>query len=98
MLFGTRLQDRSQVQRHRQSPPRASGAPAWGDFLPAIDDRTQRARSARGFAASVLEEKRIEPTYAISASIGRANALLPQLRCLCEPDVLAFIGGERAAR
>ena len=69
-----------------------------GRLPPAIHDRTQRARSARGFEASALEEERIEPTYPISASIGRANALLPRLRCLCKPDVLAFIGGKRAAR
>jgi hypothetical protein len=66
-----------------------------------VDHELERAERGRAvvdvFEAAAFGEERIEPTYPISASIGRGNVLLRQLRFICKPDVLAFMGTERAA-
>jgi len=62
------------------------------------DYRVHRAERGQprltGFDAAAWGDARIQPVYAVSASIAVADITLPRIRFLCRPDVLAFEGTE----
>ena len=41
-------------------------------------------------------DRRLDPYFAVSASVTRATIVIPRLRFVCRPDVLAFQGTEKA--
>ncbi|MGH7822091.1 MAG: hypothetical protein ACREQ9_20195, partial [Candidatus Binatia bacterium] len=63
--------------------------------------RISRAERGRGevvaFESSAWSEEPIRPTFAVSACFTVADVVLPRVRFLCRPDVLAFEGTEQIA-
>jgi hypothetical protein len=41
-------------------------------------------------------DRRLDPYHAVSASVASANVVIPRMRFVCRPDVLAFTGTEPA--
>lgn len=57
--------------------------------------RAERARpTLKAFDAAAWGEPAIVPTYPVAATISSATITLPELRFLCAPDQLAFMGTE----
>jgi hypothetical protein len=58
-------------------------------------ERAERLKPALSqFEASAWGDERLEPYFPVSASLVQADLVLPPLRFMCRPDVLAFEGTE----
>src|SRR5262249_47982785 len=61
-------------------------------------ERAERLRPRLlSFHPEAWGDRRLDPYFAVSASVASAEIVIPRMRFVCRPDVLAFTGTEPAA-